>query len=179
MVGCDSLKVVILVRIQVPQQMKSATKKLGKVATIEYGKHTSGKRWFSSFLYAGDLATFFCSWGTQAYDTALQSGIGFILKWPFRIAVFLSLLDYPEGSLVEAHNDGGPDPKQMKPVIGCNFNIVLKKAKIGGEFICPQAWVNTSRVKIFNGDKFQHEVTKIEKGNRVLLAFKVSLARYL
>lgn len=155
------------------------TKTLGNVIKLESGKHADGSHWFSLFINLGKSVSLFWSRKTQAYDIAFQSGIGGVIRWPFYSAFFLSLISYPQGSIVEKHHDGGINPLKMKPLLGCNLNIVLKKAVEGGEFICMEAWVNTGRIKIFNGDKYDHEVTRVEKGRRVIFAFKFSLAKLI
>jgi len=152
---------------------------LGKILTLEYGGREKDKIWFSFSLNIGTIAKFFCSYKTKAYGHGFQSGIGAILRKPFYSALFISILDYRTGSSVDEHRDGGIDDNRMKLLLGLNVNIVLKKADVGGKFICPQAIVNTSRIKIFNGDKYQHKVTPIEKGRRVALVFKFSLAKVI
>jgi len=148
--------------------------KLGKTILLEYGKHADGKRWFSFFLHFGTFASFFCSYRTQAYDTGFQSGIGHIFRWPIRLEQYLSMLEYPQGTVISEHQDGDPNSKQLLAAV--NINFVLRKADVGGEFICPEAILNTSRLKIFNGDKYHHQVTPVEKGKRVVLAYKFSLS---
>ena len=154
------------------------TKTLGNVIKLESGKHTDGTYWFSLFINLGKSMSLFLSRKTEAYDIARQSGIGGLIRWPFYSALFISVINYPEGSVVEVHRDGGIDHQKMQPLLGFNMNIVLKKATLGGEFVCPDAWVNSSRIKIFNGDRFNHHVTQIQKGGRIILAFKFSLARW-
>ena len=150
---------------------------MSKIVKWKSGKHADGSRWFDLFLNLGKSISLFCSRKTQAYDIAFQSGIGGVIRWPFYSALFLSVISYPKGSVVEKHHDGGINPLTMRPILGFNFNIVLKKAAEGGKFICPESWVNTSRIKIFNGDKYDHEVTRVEKGKRVIFSFKFSLAK--
>ncbi len=159
--------------------MSSKKTALGNVFKLEYGKHPDGTYWFSLFINLGKSISLFWSRKTQAYDTALQSGVGGLIRWPFYSALFVSVISYPQGSIVDAHRDGGINLQKMKPLLGYNMNIVLKKAILGGEFVCPQAWVNSSRIKIFNGDKYDHEVTRIQKGKRTILAFKFSLAKLI
>ena len=149
--------------------------KLGKVVLLEYGRHPNKKPWFSLFFNLGTFASFFCSFRTVAYDTAFQSGIGHVIRWPVLFSQYISILEYPTGTHITRHSDG--DSTAHRSIVGININLVLKKAVRGGEFICPGAILNTSRLKIFNGDKYPHEVTPIEEGTRMLLAYKFSLLR--
>lgn len=149
--------------------------KLGKIIFLEYGRHADGKPWFSFFLNIGTFASFFFSFRTSAYESAFQSGIGSVVRWPIISAEYLSVLEYPAGTQVTRHRDGDSDSKKLLAAV--NINFVLKKALAGGEFICPEAILNTSRLKIFNGDKYYHEVTRVEKGKRAVLAYKVSFSR--
>ena len=50
------------------------------------------------------------------------------------------------------------------------LNIVLKKARLGGEFICPDAIFQRKRIKFFRPDISEHQVTKVVAGSRYLLS---------
>ena len=162
-------------------QKETTLKKLPprKTIILKSGRHSDGCLWFDHSVNLGNWINLYCSRKTKAYVHGFQSGIGAILRKPFYMALFISILDYRIGSSVDKHRDGGIDYKRMKPLLGFNINIILKKATAGGKFICPQALVNTSRIKIFNGDKYEHRVTPIEKGRRVALVFKFSLAKLI
>ncbi|MCF6437792.1 2OG-Fe(II) oxygenase, partial [Pseudoalteromonas sp. MMG021] len=50
------------------------------------------------------------------------------------------------------------------------LNIILKNAKVGGEFICSNPIFETKRIKLFRSDVCEHQVSKLVKGNRYLLS---------
>ena len=47
---------------------------------------------------------------------------------------------------------------------------MLKKADLGGEFICSNSIFETKRVKLFRPDVSEHQVSKVIKGSRYLLS---------
>lgn len=74
------------------------------------------------------------------------------------------LLYYPKGSEIPVHRD---------PVsIGDHYrlNIMLKKAKDGGDFICKDPILRWPRVFYFRPDKSWHAVTRINEGYRLMLS---------
>ena len=82
----------------------------------------------------------------------------------FPLPFDLYLLRFNEGSEVPLHKD---------PVrLGEHYrlNIVLKKAKRGGEFICQEMLWQTSRIKYFRSDISEHAVTKVSQGTRYVLS---------
>ena len=162
-------------------QKETTPKKLPprKTIILKSGRYSNRSLWFDLSVNLGNWINLYCSRKTKAYVHGFQSGIGVIIKKPFYSALFISILDYRTGSSVDEHRDGGIDYKRMTPLLGFNINIILQKAVTGGKFICPQALVNTSRINIFNGDKYEHRVTPIEKGRRVVLVFKFSLAKLI
>ncbi|QZO15159.1 2OG-Fe(II) oxygenase [Pseudoalteromonas piscicida] len=82
--------------------------------------------------------------------------------WPVKFDMYL--LKFPTGCEVPPHTD--------KVVSGKHFrlNIVLKRAKLGGEFKCKDPLYSSSRIKLFRPDKSEHSVSKVEAGTRVLLS---------
>jgi hypothetical protein len=74
------------------------------------------------------------------------------------------LLYYPVGSEVPLHVDEVNFGRHFR------LNIMLKRAKSGGEFICVNPIVRWWRVFYFRPDASQHMVTKIEEGYRVMLS---------
>lgn len=73
---------------------------------------------------------------------------------------------YPEGHKVRPHVDMINQGKLYK------LNCVLLKPKTGGEFVCEKSVVNLfGRIILFRPDLYQHQVRKIESGNRWLLSF--------
>lgn len=74
------------------------------------------------------------------------------------------LLKFPVGSFINIHKDEVQDRRHYR------LNIVLKKAKKGGNFICDNSIYESDRVKFFRSDITYHAVTKIEEGTRYMLS---------
>ncbi|AZG36106.1 MULTISPECIES: hypothetical protein [Shewanella] len=56
------------------------------------------------------------------------------------------------------------------------LNLVIVQPKVGGVFSCAKCIVNLwGRVYLFRPDKYEHNVTKIESGKRVLLSFALNI----
>lgn len=82
--------------------------------------------------------------------------------WPLAFDVYV--LRFPEGAEIPQHTD---------PVaIGRHYrcNIVVKRAKEGGEFVCKAPIFATSRIKIFRPDACEHSVTRVVRGSRYVLS---------
>lgn len=75
------------------------------------------------------------------------------------------ILRFPEGSEIGTHTD--PVDKGKKHY---RMNIVLKKAKEGGEFVAENAIINWPRVKLFRPDVTPHSVTRVVTGYRYVLS---------
>jgi len=107
------------------------------------------------------LSKLFC-WerGRQksGYDKMLICGA----TWPIKCDTYL--LKFPQGSEIAPHTDKVESGKHYR------LNIVLKKADLGGEFICSDPIFETKRVKLFRPDVSEHQVSKVIKGNRYLLS---------
>ena len=80
--------------------------------------------------------------------------------WPFDCY----LLKFKEGSTIPPHQD--------KVLIGRHYrlNIILKAAKVGGEFQCEKIIFQSKRIKLFRPDENIHSVTRLEKGTRWVLS---------
>lgn len=87
-----------------------------------------------------------------------------LLTGYFPIPFDIYLIKYPKGAFIPAHIDPVSDKKHFR------LNMVLKKAKKGGEFICKDPIYNSSRIKLFRPDISEHSVTLVEEGNRYLLS---------
>ncbi|MDX1800747.1 MAG: 2OG-Fe(II) oxygenase [Marinobacter sp.] len=75
------------------------------------------------------------------------------------------LVRYPEGHKVSPHLDMIAQGRLYK------LNCVLKKPRAGGRFLCERTALNLfGRVILFRPDLHQHQVTRIESGNRWLLS---------
>ena len=77
------------------------------------------------------------------------------------------LLYFPTNSFIPPHKD------PVKGLCHYRFNIVLKQAKSGGEFICDKCIINTKRIKLFRSDISTHSITKIVSGSRKLLSIGI------
>jgi hypothetical protein len=81
------------------------------------------------------------------------------------------LQKYPQGSSLESHVDLDGSNKVLW--------FLLKKAKSGGLTIVdgPHRSFLFGRVMIFDGGRFSHEVTKVERGSRISLIFQHTVWR--
>jgi hypothetical protein len=82
--------------------------------------------------------------------------------WPIKFDVYL--LKFPEGCEVPPHTDKVDSGRHYR------LNVILKKAKSGGEFICSSPIYSNRRIKFFRPDVCEHSVTKVISGNRYLLS---------
>jgi hypothetical protein len=94
----------------------------------------------------------------SGYDKMLLCGA----IWPIKFDMYL--LKFPEGSEIAPHTDKVDSGKHYR------LNVVLKKADIGGEFICANSIFETKRIKFFRPDVSEHHVSKVKKGSRYLLS---------
>ncbi len=75
------------------------------------------------------------------------------------------LVRYPEGHKVGSHLDMIAQGRLYK------LNCVLVKPKAGGEFLCEKNIFNLfGRVILFRPDRYEHRVSRIERGSRWLLS---------
>lgn len=98
--------------------------------------------------------------GRQAsgYDKLLLAG----LPWPLPCDCWL--LHFPEGSEVPPHVDRVTRGRHYR------FNIILRKARAGGEFACARTLYANRRIKLFRPDLETHSVTRIASGSRWVLS---------
>lgn len=75
----------------------------------------------------------------------------------------LYLLRYPTGSYIDKHIDPVPRWRHFR------LNFVLKKAE-GGDFVCPDAFLNSGRIKFFRPDIQEHSVSEVKQGVRYVLS---------
>lgn len=79
------------------------------------------------------------------------------------------LLRFPVGSQIPLHRD---------PVSGARhyrLNLVLIRARRGGEFECEGALLDRPRIKLFRSDRCAHAVTRVEEGTRYVLSLGLAL----
>ncbi|MCF2829585.1 MULTISPECIES: 2OG-Fe(II) oxygenase [unclassified Pseudoalteromonas] len=94
----------------------------------------------------------------SGYDKMLICGA----YWPIKFDTYL--LRFPKGSEIKPHTDTVKSGKHYR------LNIVLRSARVGGEFICSNPIFETKRIKFFRPDISEHQVTKVQEGNRYLLS---------
>lgn len=92
------------------------------------------------------------------YDKMLLAG-GY---WP--VPFDLYLLRFNEGSELPPHVDVVTKGEHYR------LNIVLKAAKMGGEFVCNSPIFANARIKYFRSDISEHAVTKVLAGRRYVLS---------
>lgn len=81
----------------------------------------------------------------------------------------LYLLRFPKGSYVKPHKDPVEGRRHYR------LNIVIKKAHIGGTFLCSTQILDWGRIQFFRSDLAKHAVSPILKGSRYVLSFGVAL----
>jgi hypothetical protein len=102
-------------------------------------------------------------WGKDVNDTGYKI---FTLAYSKLLGFDCYLFYYPTGSYIPKHKD----PKHNGAMY--RFNIEIKSAKIGGQFICNNMiWSWKNRFFFFRADTSYHYVTKIESGSRIVLSF--------
>lgn len=74
------------------------------------------------------------------------------------------LLYFPTGSEITPHTDEVEEGRHFR------LNIMLRKAEQGGEFKCDCPTYVGYRLFYFRPDLFEHSVTKIEEGYRLMLS---------
>jgi hypothetical protein len=85
-------------------------------------------------------------------------------RWPITCEFQVDYTRYLEGAELEEHRDRIAKEERQYRVM-----LLLKKAKRGGELISERFIVNLPRLKIFEPCRYNHRVTKIEEGERVVL----------
>lgn len=84
-----------------------------------------------------------------------------------RLSIYL--VRYSAGHRILPHVDMVSEGQLYK------LNCVLVKPRVGGEFVCEKTMLNLfGRLIIFRPDLHQHQVSKIQQGNRWLLSFALT-----
>lgn len=94
----------------------------------------------------------------SGYDKLLLAYISMGIK------VDLFLLRFPIGSEIPPHRDIVKAGRHFR------LNIIIKKSKEGGEFICEKPILNLDRIKLFRSDVYTHSVTKVSGSTRYVLS---------
>lgn len=102
-----------------------------------------------------------------------QSGYDKVLLlqavWPLPFDIYI--LRFRKGAQIFPHTD----PVSRGRHFRCN--MVLTRARVGGDFICATPIFATSRIKIFRPDACEHGVTRVERGSRYVLSIGWVLQR--
>ena len=83
-------------------------------------------------------------------------------RWPLSFDVYM--LRFRQGSEIPPHTDPVAQGRHYR------CNIVVKRAREGGDFVCSTPIFATSRIKIFRPDACEHSVTRIVRGSRYVLS---------
>lgn len=83
-------------------------------------------------------------------------------RWP--IPFDLYLLRFREGVHIPPHTDRVESGRHYR------LNIVLKQAKLGGEFLCDSPIYESARIKLFRPDIAEHAVGEVRSGTRYVLS---------
>lgn len=94
----------------------------------------------------------------SGYDKMLLS----TLAWPFAFDSYL--IRYPVGSRIGPHTDPVTARKHYR------LNLIVKRSRGGGEFVCADPIVSTSRIKLFCPDRSEHSVTEVTGSSRYVLS---------
>ena len=82
----------------------------------------------------------------------------------------VNLVTYLADHKVMRHIDPVPERKYYK------LNFLLVKPESGGVFACEKCILNLfGRIYLFRPDQYEHSVSRIEAGKRVLLSFALSI----
>ena len=87
-----------------------------------------------------------------------------LLTAPWPIAFDSYLIRYPVGAHIPPHTD---------PVTGrrhFRLNVIVKRSRGGGEFICSNPIFSTARIKLFRPDRCEHSVTEVTGSRRYVLS---------
>jgi len=101
-------------------------------------------------------------WERGRQETGYDKMLLGVTFWPLPMDIYL--LRFNEGSEIPPHRDSVEKGDHFR------LNLVLKAAKLGGEFNCVDPIFETQRIKFFRPDVSEHSVSKVVKGNRYLLS---------
>jgi 2OG-Fe(II) oxygenase superfamily len=124
----------------------------------------------------------------QANASPLRTYLGMWLRWlrgrqgtgydkmlllatPFPIRLDAYLLRYPQGCEIPPHTDPVAAGRHYR------LNVVVWRAREGGEFVCAGALWQRGRVALFRPDCSEHAVTRVAAGRRYVLSIGWVLGR--
>ena len=101
-------------------------------------------------------------WEKGRQETGYEKFFVLGSKWPIPFDFYI--LRFKEGAEIPPHTD--------KVTAGNHYrlNVVIKKARSGGEFLCSSPIFESSRVKYFRPDLSEHSVSKVVSGTRYVLS---------
>ena len=83
---------------------------------------------------------------------------------PFVLPFDLYLLRYPVGSHIPPHRDPVPSGRHFR------LNIVIRRSKSGGAFVCDSPIYSSERIHFFRSDRATHSVTTVGGTARYVLS---------
>ena len=83
---------------------------------------------------------------------------------PLPVPLDVYLLRYPQGSEIPAHRDPVERGRHYR------LNVLVWRAREGGEFRCADPIFRSGRVALFRPDRSEHAVTRVESGRRYVLS---------
>jgi hypothetical protein len=94
-----------------------------------------------------------------------------LVATPFPVPLDAYVLRYPQGSEIPPHTDPVAAGRHYR------LNIVVWRAREGGEFVCAGALWQRGRVALFRPDRSEHAVTRVVAGRRYVLSVGWVLGR--
>ncbi len=83
---------------------------------------------------------------------------------PFILPFDCYILRFRPGSEIPEHTDPVDGKRHFR------LNVVLRSAKIGGEFFCSNPIFESKRIKLFRPDQSTHSVSKIQSDTRYVFS---------
>ena len=87
-----------------------------------------------------------------------------LLQSPWPLPFDAYILRFREGAEIPPHTDPVAQGRHYR------CNIVLKRARSGGEFVCATPIFASRRIKLFRPDACEHAVTRVTQGSRYVLS---------
>lgn len=104
----------------------------------------------------------FLRWKAGRQHTGYEKML--LLANPFILPFDCYLLRYRPGTAIPEHTDPVDEKKHFR------LNLVIRKAKAGGEFFCSEPIYESTRIKYFRPDLARHSVSLVEAGTRYVLS---------
>jgi hypothetical protein len=101
-------------------------------------------------------------WRRGRQETGYDKMLMLQSPWPLPFDVYL--LRFREGAEIPPHTDPVSSGRHFR------CNIVLKRATVGGDFVCTRPIFATPRIKLFRPDACEHSVTRVARGTRYVLS---------